>query len=594
MKTRSICLVFVVGLLGWAPATFAATARNADPATDLTSKILTPPAPHTPRINGPSVYGERPGSPFLYTIPATGDRPMIFTAEGLPPGLKLDRNTGQITGSVAVAGNYNVIFSAENALGRASRNFKIAIGAQIALTPPMGWNSWNSWAGQVNQDKVLQSARMLVSSGLADHGWTYVNIDDTWQGERTGPNHALLANDKFPDLNGLCHDIHQMGLKAGIYSTPWMTSYASFPGGSSDDPTGAWDKAVQGNGNYHKVGMYHFVTADANQLAAWGFDYLKYDWDIDKANAKEMSDALCASGRDIVFSLSNSAPFNDPRRGGADDWASLANAWRTTGDIGDLWGRAPDYHHGIAEIGFAQDQWAPYNGPGHWNDEDMLVVGYVSVGAAIHPSRLTPDEQYTHISLWCLLSAPLLIGCEMDKMDAFTLNLLTNDEVLAVDQDSLGRQAVRVSGPELQLPPPAAARGRGPAQPPSGQLSFSEQVAISDALRKALSDADPEVKGILAAHPNYTLLTDTTMRNNPGGNGLVYAKLLEDGSLAVGLFNVGLRAEAVTAAWSDLGLTGKHLVRDLWRQQDLGVYNTEFSATVPAHGVVLVKIKPAP
>jgi alpha-galactosidase len=594
MKFRSICLAWVFGVFGLAPMIYAAAVRVPDPTPDLTSKILTPPAPHTPRINGPSVYGERPGNPFLYSIPTSGDRPMIFTAEGLPPGLKLDRNTGQILGTVTDAGEYHVVLTAENALGRATRNFKIIIGAQIALTPPMGWNSWNSWAGQVDQDKVLQSARLMISSGLADHGWTYVNVDDTWQGARTGPDHALLANDKFPDMAGMCAQIHQLGLKAGIYSTPWITSYANFAGGSSNDENGVWDKAVQGSlanrNSVEQIGKYHFYTTDAKQFAGWGFDYLKYDWNPnDVPTTQEMSAALQQTGRDIVFSLSNSAPMAN-----AADWANLANAWRTTGDIGDVWGRATDYHHGIAEIGFAQDQWAPFNGPGHWNDEDMLVVGYVSVGAPIHPTRLTPDEQYTHISLWCLLSAPLMIGCEMDKLDAFTLNLLTNDEVLAVDQDALGRQAMRISGPTLQLPPPAGARGRGPAQPPSSQLSFSEQIAVSDALRKALSDSDPDAKNILAAHPNYTLLTDVNMRNNPGGNGLVYAKLLEDGSLAVGLFNVGLRPEIVTAAWSDLGLTGKHMVRDLWRQQDLGVCNTQFSTTVPAHGVVLVKIKPAP
>jgi alpha-galactosidase len=575
-----------------APHVFGAAARAPapppSPPPDLTSCILTPREPHTPRINGPGIYGERPGNPFLYTIPATGDRPMTFAADGLPAGLTLDPNTGQITGVVVTAGSYPVTLTAENALGKATRNFKIVVGEQIALTPPMGWNSWNSWAGNVDQDKVLQSAKFLISSGLANHGWTYVNIDDTWQGSRTGPDHALLANDKFPDLKGLCSQIHQLGLKAGIYSTPWITSYASFGGGSSDDPDGVWDRAVQANGNFHRIGQYHFITTDVKEWADWGFDYLKYDWNPnDTASTSEMNTALRQCGRDIVFSLSNSAPIEH-----AADWANLANSWRTTGDIGDLWGRSADYHHGIAEIGFGQQPWALYSGPGHWNDPDMLVVGWVSVGAPIHPTRLTPDEQYTHISLWCLLSAPLLIGCELDKLDAFTLNLLTNDEVLAVDQDEGGKAAMRVSGPPFQPPPPAGGRGGPP--PPTSELSFPEQIAISDALRKALSDADPDAKSILDRHPNYTLLSNVNMRNNPGGNGLVYAKPLEDGSLAVGLFNVGPRPEKVTAAWADLGLTGRRLVRDLWRQQDLGTFENEFAATVPAHGVVLVKIKPAP
>ena len=567
---------------------FGAAARNPAPSPDLSKFILTPREPHTPRINGPSVYGQRPGNPFLFTIPATGDRPMTFAADGLPAGLKLDPNTGRISGVAATAGNYPVTLTAENALGRASRNFKIVIGEQIALTPPMGWNSWNSWAGRVDQDKVLQSAKFLISTGLVNHGWTYVNIDDTWQGTRTGPDHALQANEKFPDMSGLCGQIHQLGLKAGIYSTPWITSYANYPGGSSDDAEGVWDKATMANGNFHRTGNNHFIASDAKEWAGWGFDYLKYDWNPnDTASTEEVSTALRQSGRDIVLSLSNSAPFNH-----AADWANLANAWRTTGDIGDLWGRAPDYHHGIAEIGFGQDSWATYGGPGHWNDPDMLVVGWVSVGSALHHTRLTPDEQYTHISLWCLLSAPLLIGCEMDQLDSFTLNLLTNDEVLAVDQDALGKSAVRVSGPAFQPPPPVGGRGGPP--PPSNNLSFQEQIALSDALRKALSEEDPQVKNILDQHPNYTLLSNVNMTNNPGGNGLVYAKPLEDGTIAVGLFNVGPRPEKVTAAWSDLGLTGRQVVRDLWRQQEVGTFDSAFAQTVPAHGVVLVKIKPAP
>ena len=228
-----------------------------------------------------------------------------------------------------------------------------------------------------------------------------------------------------------------------------------------------------------------------------------------------MSDALRQSGRDIVFSLSNSAPFNH-----AGEWANLANAWRTTGDIGDLWGRAPapDYHHGIAEIGFGQDQWAPFAGPGHWNDPDMLVVGWVSVGSAIHPTRLTPDEQYTHISLWCLLSAPLLIGCEMDKLDAFTLNLLTNDEVLAVDQDALGQAGRAGFGAGVSAAAASGGTGR-PAAAIERACHFQEQIAVNDALRKLLSDADPAVKNILNQYPNYALLSNVNIATIPAAMG---------------------------------------------------------------------------
>jgi alpha-galactosidase len=429
------------------PALFLAVAfilarpLGAAPAASISdAAILTPPAPRSPRINGPTVFGVRPASPFLYTIQATGDRPMQFAAEGLPGGLSIAAATGQISGSVANAGKYEVSLIASNALGTAQKRLRIVVGESIALTPAMGWNSWNCWAEAVNQERVMESARAMVSSGLINHGWTYVNIDDTWQGDRSGPDHALQGNAKFPDMKALCDAIHGIGLKAGIYSTPWVTSYAKFPGGSSDSPSGAWDRSLASEANW-RHGAHAFARADARQWALWGFDYLKYDWNPnDLAHVEEMSRALRASGRDIVFSLSNTAPYEI-----AAGLARLANSWRTTSDIRDRWvAEGQSWQYGVSEIGFSQDRWAAYAGPGHWNDPDMLVVGRVGWGNP-KPAQLTADEQYSHISLWCLLSAPLLIGCDLGKLDPFTLNLLTNDEVLALDQDALGRQAVRVA-----------------------------------------------------------------------------------------------------------------------------------------------------
>ncbi len=603
MKTPPLSFWFALAILCLSTKLDAQLVSTASAAVTPPSPAdyqLTPPEAHTPRINGPSVYGQRTGSPFFYAVPVTGDRPMTYSAEGLPAGLKLDRETGQIRGVANAAGNYTVKLTAENALGKSTRNLTIKIGDTISLTPPMGWNSWNSWATNVNQERVRQAAHALVDSGLANHGWTYVNIDDTWQGNRTGSDHALQANDKFPDMKGLVDEIHQLGLKAGIYSTPWVTSYATYPGGSSDNADGAWDKATMGNGEYHRFGNISFDNADAKQWADWGFDYLKYDWfPNDVPHVESMSHALRASGRDIIFSLSNSAPMKN-----AADFARLANSWRTTGDITDTWGRGSQgFNHGVGEIGFLQDNWAQFAGPGHWNDPDMLVVGTVSVGAAMHPTRLTADEQYTHISMWCLLSAPLLIGCDLSHLDDFTKNLLTNDEVLAVDQDALGIPARQVSGPVFEVPPapPAAAgtRGRGgrggPAanQPADAPLTQQESNNVDDALKQLLAE-DPDAKKVLDKYPNYNLLTRNQGGNNRGGNGLVFAKPLEDGSIAVGLFNVGPAPEKVTANWKDLNLSGKRTVRDLWRQQDLGTFDGEFSSTVPSHGVVLVRIKPAP
>jgi len=324
-----------------------------------------------------------------------------------------------------------------------TRNFRIVVGEEIALTPPMGWNSWNSWAVNVDQEKVTESARILVSSGLIHHGWSYVNIDDSWQGRRVGADKALQANEKFPDLKGLCESIHAMGLKTGIYSTPWMTSYANYPGGTSDNPEGEWSRERLGEKAGQKIGPISFVKADARQLANWGFDYLKYDWnpnDVD--STREMFEALRSTGRDIVFSLSNSAPFES-----GVELARWSNAWRTTGDIWDHWGPRDDqtYHVSVSHIIDANEKWAHVASPGHWNDPDMMVLGWVSVGSAMHPTHLTPDEQYAHVSMWCMMSAPLLIGCDLTKLDDFTLGLLTNDEVLAIDQDALGKPAVRIA-----------------------------------------------------------------------------------------------------------------------------------------------------
>ncbi len=413
-----------------------ATVRAAE-----TPLILTPPAPAQPRINGPTVFGARPGAPFIYDIPATGERPIEFRVECLPEGLTVDAATGYLRGTLNKAGVYKVVLRAKNAHGSAQKAFRIVVGEQICLTPPLGWNSWNCWADAVDQDKVLRSARAMVKSGLIDHGWTYINIDDTWQGPRGGPLNGIQANKKFPDMKQLCDEVHAMGLKPGIYSTPWITSYAKYTGGSSDDSSGAWSQK-QANDKCWRHGKHSFAANDARQWAAWGFDYLKYDWNPnDLPHVEEMSKALRQSGRDIVYSLSNSAPYAH-----AADWARLANCWRTTGDIWDYWDQSDnDWRYGVSEIGFTQDRWVPCAGPGHWNDPDMLVVGYVGWGPQLHATKLTPDEQYSHISLWCLLSAPLLIGCDMDRLDPFTLNLLANDDVLALDQDSLGKQAKRVA-----------------------------------------------------------------------------------------------------------------------------------------------------
>ena len=201
---------------------FAKAVDTASATTDVSNidyakeKILTPPPSPAPRINGAKVFGARPGSPFLYQIAASGTRPMTFAAEGLPAGLTLDVSNGRITGIVATAGSHRVKLSASNAVGSASAILRIEIGEELCLTPPMGWSSWYAFGAKVNQQRVLAVADAMVKSGLAEHGWSYINIDDGWQGARGGEHNALQGNEKFPDMKALCEHIHSLGLKAGI------------------------------------------------------------------------------------------------------------------------------------------------------------------------------------------------------------------------------------------------------------------------------------------------------------------------------------------------------------------------------------------
>lgn len=515
----------------WADAKFETKGVNTFNTYNPVAKepyILTPPPPAWPRINGTSVFGVRPGSPFQYYVAATGDRPMTFSASGLPKGLKIDPKTGIITGSLSKSGTIEVTLGAKNAKGKAEKKLRIVCGDRIALTPPMGWNSWNCFAGEVSADKVKRAADAMVKSGLINHGWTYINIDDFWENHRDSKDSSLrgklrneegyiIPNSRFGDMKALADYVHGLGLKIGLYSSP-----------------GPWTCGGC-------AGSYGYEKQDAESYAEWGFDYLKYDWcsygnvinglpgnDPYKVSSlsydgggelntaikpfKVMGEYLRQQPRDVVYSLC--------QYGMSDVWkwgdSVGGNCWRTTNDITDTW-------VSVKNIALDQDKSAAWARPGNWNDPDMLVVGTVGWGNP-HPSKLRPDEQYLHISLWSLFSAPLLIGCDMEKLDDFTLNLLTNDEVIAINQDPLGKQATCVQ-------------------------------TIGD-LR-------------------------------------IYVKELEDGSYAVGFCNFGL--EIVDLLYNDfekLGIKGKFIVRDLWRQKDINSIETkngQIALKVPVHGVLLYK-----
>ena len=487
-------------------------------ADEVPGPILTPKPGPAAKLNGPKVYGARPGHFFIYRIPCTGVRPIRFSAEGLPASLRLNKSTGIISGTAPERpGDYPITLHASNKKGKSVRPFKLVVGDTLALTPPMGWNDWYTYYNRITDKVIRAAADAMIASGMADFGYQYVDIDDCWMrkpnsedpalgGTQRSATGAILPNDRFPDMNGLTAYIHERGLKAGIYTGPGPLTCGRF------------------------TASYGHEQADAQQFADWGFDFLKYDLcsyrrvfqlktvEDDQKPYKLMGGILANLNRDIVFNLC--------QYGRADVWNWGAevhgNLWRTTGDLGAVRGaQLPGFY----KIAFTNAEHFANAGPGHWNDPDYILIGYV--GNAFHDadppkrSALTPDEQYSYMSMWSLMASPLFYSGVMTQLDAFTLNVLCNSEVIDIDQDVLGKQAVIV---------------------------------------------------------RHT------------ANDFVLSKPLEDGTLAVGLFNLADTKDKLTVEWEELGLKGRYRVRDVWQQKDLGNAEDEFSADVNPHGVVYVHL----
>jgi len=362
----------------------------------------------------------------------------------------------------------------------------------LALTPPMGWNSWNRFGCNVTEDLVKSAADALVSSGMKDAGYEYVVIDDCWQVSRDAAGNIVADAKAFPfGIKALADYVHSKGLKFGIYSDAGTMTCAKRPGSRGHE------------------------YQDALQYAAWGVDYLKYDWcNTGTQNAEAaystMRDALKTAGRPIVFSLcewGTSKPWL---------WATdVGNLWRTTGDISDCWD-CKKSQLSWTQILDLQVGLETYAGPGHWNDPDMLEVGN---------GGMTSAEYRSHFSLWCMLAAPLMAGNDLKNMSPEIKEILTNKEVIAVDQDPLGMQGRRV-------------------------------------------------------------------RKN--GDSEVWAKQMEDGGRAVVLLNRGASDAEISVSWEDLGYPA-HLsaaVRDLWAKKDLGKSTATFTAKVPSHAVVMLRVIP--
>jgi alpha-galactosidase len=547
---RSVLLasLLVVGAFG---------AESTDPVYDARihdREILTPPVAQVPKHAGASIFGVRPGKPIRFRASATGEKPLEFSAIGLPDGVHIDPATGWITGRAPhQPGDVRVVLEVRNSRGKSSRELTLRVGDTICLTPPMGWNSWYVYSEGVSETAIRETAAAFQEKGLSDHGWTYINIDDCWMGLRDPRTKAILPNSKFGDMKALVEFVNANGVKLGIYSTPWMSTFAGYIGGSAPNeaadysadflPVGERQNPHQVFGRYPnsirkglaRMGPVWLVDRDARQFAEWGIEYVKYDWkdwtlekrgDVyapDKSKPQQKTEAVTkrlyddfrSVDRDIVISLS-------PDHSSAEDdfVPKYCNLWRLTGDIHADWKRL------IAPFDLGER--LQLTRPGHYGDLDMLQIGPLGrpnrAEVVFKPSPLKPSEQYFQVTLWCILTQPLLLSCHIPTMDAFDLNLVTNDEVLAVDQDPLCRQACRIA----------------------------HQAGIWE----------------------------------------IWAKPLADGGKAFAMFNLSDEDQVLSVSREQIGISGE--IRDLWRQKDLGPLRDRFAATISSHGVLFAKVAAAP
>lgn len=463
----------------------------------------------SPRLNLPGICGASPGKPFLYRIPATGRPPILFTCfSGLPGGLSLDESTGILAGTAPAEGLYTVKIKVSNALGSDEKALSLRIAPDgPCRTPMLGWTSWNACRASVSQASIQKTAELLVSTGLAAYGYQYVNIDSGWQGEYGGPHNAILPNNRFPDMKALADSMHALGLKLGIYSTPMLKAWggSTFPGCTE----GKLDKAYVDA--YYGIGLDHREHNNVCQWEEWGIDYLKYDWaPCDVKNASLMKECLLQSNRDFAYCVTVAAGIES-----AEYWKTHCSSWRDNGDSDDVWANVKGR--------FLTDRWAVFCNPGHFFDLDMLEIGFFDG----HPCRLTEDEQLLSFTIRALFPSPIQISCDLERLTAFDLAMLCNDEVLSVNQDALG----------------------------NGVVCISESVS-----RNIDRKIQAETK--------------------------IYVRLLEDQSYAVGFFNLG-----ETEAEMTLPLVASAGVRDLWAQKDISGVTDSLTVILAPHSTRLFKIQ---
>jgi len=373
-----------------------------------------------PKINAPSIFGVGVNSTFFLPIPTTGERPIKYSAEGLPEGVTIDTNKGIIAGSVKQPLEIDVKIKATNKYGSDEKTIRIVSGKGLALTPPMGWMTWNYFDVNIHENDIREMADALVNSGMAALGYTYIYIDDGWAGGRDKRNNIIPDPQKFPSgIKALADYLHDRGLKLGIYSD-------------------AGPRTCEGY-----TGSYGFEVQDAKTFASWGVDYLKYDYcnaPQDSVTAKKrykaMADALRKSGRDIVFGICCQRRLQPWK------WAAAVGGqlWRIGPDARDKWENILDEINANADL-------YKYAGPGRWNDMCMLSAGMYGKGgrpSLLHGATGCTDIEYqTQMSIWCMMAAPLTVSCDIRKMNETTKRILLNKEIIALDQDVLGKQAER-------------------------------------------------------------------------------------------------------------------------------------------------------
>lgn len=557
-----MCKFVPVLLASFALVCISQAAENSTPATNANDRfkqtIAAAKSDAVPHFNGAQVAGIRPNTPLVYSLAVSGERPMEFSARGLPAGLSLDAHSGIITGSLTKSGKFSFTATAKNSSGKATAKIKIISGDTLALTPPMGWNSYDAFGDCVVEGEVITNA-LWMQEKIQPFGWDTIVVDFRWydslaDGSRVqNPEGDVLdefgrfmpATNRFPSakdgkgFKALADRIHVMGLKFGIHimrGIPRRAVEQDLPiAGTSfratqavratNDParTCKWNHDMFGVDATTDAGRAWYASI-AKQYAEWGVDFIKCD-DIanlqqgtnryPQAEVEALADGLRATGHSIVLSLSPGAAFV----GKSVSLKQNANLWRISEDFWDNW-RSLNHNFDL----FAQ--WQTNGAPGHWPDGDMIPFGHIAIrNCDVKPprwTRFTRDEQLTLMSLWVLAPSPLMLGMHLPDNDDWTTAILSNPEVLALNQDKLGKQAKRISV--------------------------------------------------------------------PGVNADVWRRELADGSHAIGLFNRTGKTMTVKLNWKQIGLSPQPKVRDLWLREDLKTASG-FTADIPSHGCVLLGVK---